>query len=99
MPTTPSEAVVSVRAKAIASGLVRTVRAATGSKLIHGMLRLESHNGDDYYWIASTEAGCSEASSCPRPTSYSPSLSTPWSAQGAKANLALSVSGSGIMSP
>ena len=52
MPTTPSEAVVSVRAKAIASGLVRTVRAATGSKLIHGMLRLESHNGDDYYWIA-----------------------------------------------
>ena len=52
MPTTPSEAVISVRAEAIASGLVRTVRAATGSKLIHGMLRLESHNGDDYYWIA-----------------------------------------------
>jgi hypothetical protein len=52
MPTTPIEAMASVRAKAIASGLVRTVRAATGSKLIHGMLRLESHGGDDYYWIA-----------------------------------------------
>jgi hypothetical protein len=50
--TTASADATSDRAKAIAKGLVRTERAARGSKLIHGMLRLECHGGNDYYWIA-----------------------------------------------
>jgi hypothetical protein len=52
MTTTTTETAISDRAKAIAKGLVRTERAAKGSKLIHGMLRLECHNDVGYYWIA-----------------------------------------------
>ena len=51
-PTTPIEAAISVRATAIARGLIRTERAAHTIKPHHGMLRLECHSGDDYYWIA-----------------------------------------------
>ena len=50
--TTTSADTISDRAKAVAKGLVRTERATSSSKLIHGMLRIESHIGDDYYWIA-----------------------------------------------
>jgi hypothetical protein len=49
---TDAIAPLSEKAKAIAKGLVRTERAARGSKLLQGMLRLECHSGDDYYWIA-----------------------------------------------
>ena len=43
---------VSNRAQAIARGLIRTERAAQGSKLIHGMLRLQCHGSENHYWIA-----------------------------------------------
>jgi hypothetical protein len=52
MPIPPIEATISARARAIAGGLVRAGRAAPGSKLIHGVLRIELYSRDDYYWIA-----------------------------------------------
>jgi hypothetical protein len=51
MPTPPIEAAVSARARAIASGLVRTARAAPGSKLDRGLLRLACFAGG-FYWIS-----------------------------------------------
>jgi hypothetical protein len=52
MTTGPKQEEISARAQAIARGLFRTVRAAHGSKLIHGMLRLQCHGSDNHYWIA-----------------------------------------------
>jgi len=43
--------VIAARARAIANGLIRTERAPRGTKVIHGMMRLECF-GDGYYWIA-----------------------------------------------
>lgn len=52
MPTTPADPAISQRATSIARGLIRTERAAGIIKAHQGMLRLECHSGDDYYWIA-----------------------------------------------
>ena len=48
---TSTETATSHRAKAIARGLVRTERAPAGSKLDHGLLRLECFAGG-FYWIS-----------------------------------------------
>jgi len=52
MPTTPVDPAISPRATSIARGLIRTERAPGIIKSHQGMLRLECHRGDDYYWIA-----------------------------------------------
>jgi hypothetical protein len=51
MESTATDPEISARATAIASGLVRTERAAPGSKFDHGLLRLECFAGG-FYWIS-----------------------------------------------
>jgi len=52
MSPATAEPKISTRATSIALGLIRTERAAWIIKAHQGMLRLECHSGDDYYWIA-----------------------------------------------
>jgi hypothetical protein len=49
---TQADPAISLRATSIAPGLIRTERAAGIIKAHRGMLRLECHSSDDYYWIA-----------------------------------------------
>jgi hypothetical protein len=48
---TPTEPIISARAKAIAEGLIRTDRAGKHGIYDQGMLRLERRGGG-FYWIA-----------------------------------------------
>jgi hypothetical protein len=51
MATTPADPEISVRATAIARGLIRTKRASGIIKARRGMLCLECHGGG-FYWIS-----------------------------------------------